>query len=147
MAGALLKKEAPGVGAVVVGADRVAANGDTANKVGTFALAVLARYHGIKFLVAAPRTSIDRETSSGSDIVIEERPHAELANIKGPQVVGAEVDVKLAATVSIAAPGISVWNPAFDVTPAELIDGIATEVGVIVKNEEGKFNLHGIFES
>lgn len=131
--------------AVVVGADRVAANGDTANKIGTYALAVLARFHGVKFLVAAPRTTIDRKTRSGSDIVIEERPHSELTNIRGPQLVGAEVNVQSVATVSIAAPGIDIWNPAFDVTPAELIDGIVTEVGVIAKSEDGKFNMHDVF--
>lgn len=145
MAGALLSREGSNLVAIIVGADRVAANGDTANKIGTYALAVLARFHGVKFLVAAPRTTIDRKTRSGSDIVIEERPQTELANIRGPQLIGAEVDTQSVATISIAAPGITVWNPAFDVTPAELIDGIVTEVGVVEKDGNGKFNLHDAF--
>lgn len=143
MAASLLSREGSNVAAVIVGADRVAANGDTANKIGTYALAVLARYHNVKFLVAAPRTTIDLETASGRDIVIEERAAAEVTNIRGPQL-SADGALNDSVTVSIAAPGIDVWNPAFDVTPAALIDGIVTEVGVVEK-QQGTFDLRPIF--
>ena len=146
MAGALLRREAGQLAAVVVGADRVAANGDTANKIGTYSLAVLARFHGIKFLVAAPRTTIDRNTKAGEDILIEERAKVEVTHIKGPRAEAGRVDGDSAVTISIGAPGIDVWNPAFDVTPAELIDGIITEVGVIEKNSGGHFDLESIFQ-
>ena len=103
------------IDAVVVGADRVVANGDTANKVGTHQLAILARHFRVPFYVAAPLTSLDAGTAAGSDIVIEERPAVELtATARAPE-------------------GACVWNPAFDVTPAELIDAIFTEHGVITK--------------
>ncbi|MCJ1478009.1 S-methyl-5-thioribose-1-phosphate isomerase [Lambiella insularis] len=151
MAGALLrlKGEADNIAAIVVGADRVAANGDTANKIGTYTLAVLARQHGVKFLVAAPRTTIDLDTISGDDIVIEERPAKEMTVIRGPKVKDiyggkVEIDVNNVETVSIAAIGTQAWNPAFDVTPAELIDGIVTEVGVFEK-EDGRFSLRKAF--
>ena len=147
MAGALLrlKGKAEDIGAIVVGADRVAANGDTANKIGTYGLAVLARYHGVKFLVAAPRTTIDQTTGSGADIVIEERPSREVTTIKGPRYDGIGVDVGSVETVSIAANGTHVWNPAFDVTPAELIDGVVTEVGVVEKSKDGVFHFDHLF--
>lgn len=107
--------------AVVVGADRVVANGDTANKVGTYQLAIAAKHHGIPFYVAAPSTSCDLSLESGRDIVIEERPAEELTSING---------------VPVAAPGIDVWNPAFDVTPHQLITGgIITELGVFLPSE------------
>ncbi|XP_033111902.1 methylthioribose-1-phosphate isomerase-like [Anneissia japonica] len=107
--------------AVVVGADRVVANGDTANKIGTYQLAIAAKYHNIPFYVAAPSTSCDFSLAKGEDIIIEERPHSELTSIKGHQ---------------IAAPGIGIWNPAFDVTPASLITGgIITEKGVFQPSE------------
>jgi methylthioribose-1-phosphate isomerase len=99
-----------------VGADRIAANGDTANKIGTYPLAVLAARHGIPFLVCAPTTSIDPETPDGSGIEIEERSADEVLLIRGHR---------------IAPRGTEVRNPAFDVTPAELITGIVTEEGVI----------------
>jgi hypothetical protein len=105
-----------GLNAVVVGADRIAANGDTANKIGTYQLAVAAKHHGVAFYVAAPFTSFDLTLSSGSQIVIEERPAQELTHVQGVQV---------------APEGIAVWNPGFDVTPAALITGIITEKGVI----------------
>ncbi|XP_041466017.1 methylthioribose-1-phosphate isomerase-like [Lytechinus variegatus] len=114
-----------GVTAVVVGADRVVANGDTANKIGTYQLAIAARHHNVPFYVASPVTSCDLSLTSGDDIVIEERPEGELTKINGMQ---------------IAAPGISGWNPAFDVTPADLITGIITEHGVF-KPEELKEKL------
>lgn len=153
MAAALLrlKGQSENIAAIVVGADRVAANGDTANKIGTYGLAILARYHGVKFLVAAPKTTIDLHTNSGDDIVIEERPQIEVTTIKGPPVKrshSASVDVQLGVTeeVSIAAANTKAWNPAFDVTPAELIDGIVTEVGVVEK-EGGAFNLRAVFDN
>jgi methylthioribose-1-phosphate isomerase len=104
------------VDVILVGADRVAANGDTANKVGTYTLAVLAARHGIPFYVCAPTSSVDLATSTGSGIVIEERKAEEVLEFRG---------------VRIAPPGTQVRNPAFDVTPAELISGIITEEGVI----------------
>lgn len=146
MAAALLADAQVGVNAIVVGADRVAANGDTANKIGTYSLAVLAKYHGVKFLVAAPRTTIDMATKSGSDIVIEQRPASEMTSIKGPRAGATAVDGTVTLeTVCIAAPGINVWNPAFDITPAALIDGIITEVGVVEKGADGQFHMEGLF--
>lgn len=136
-----LKASSQNISAVVVGADRVAANGDTANKIGTYQLAIVAKHHGVKFLVAAPRTTVDLATSSGADVVIEERPGREMTLVKGPRHDGVDLDVKQIETVSIAADGIDVWNPAFDVTPAELIDGIITEVGVVEKGTDGRFDL------
>lgn len=86
MAAALFRtrRDEDNISAVIVGADRVAANGDTASKIGTYTLAVLARHHGIKFIVAAPRTSIDLATETGADIKIEERKAEELTRVKGP---------------------------------------------------------------
>jgi methylthioribose-1-phosphate isomerase len=100
---------------VVTGADRIAANGDTANKIGTYALAVLARHHGIPFYVAAPSSSIDPGIATGADIVIEERDPAEVRGMAGRETAPADSPV---------------FNPAFDVTPAELISAIITERGV-----------------
>ena len=147
MAAALLrlKGSSENIAAIVVGADRVAANGDTANKIGTYSLAILARHHGIKFLVAAPRTTIDRSTKSGADITIEERPGQEMTMIKGPRFDGVSLDLTQVQTVKIAANGIDVWNPAFDVTPAELIDGVVTEIGVVEKSSDGVFHFDDIF--
>lgn len=104
------------VDVILVGADRVAANGDTANKVGTYTLAVLAARHGIPFYVCAPTSSIDLDTPDGSTIPIEERRAEEVLEIRG---------------VRLAPPGTEVRNPAFDITPAELISGIVTEQGVV----------------
>ena len=147
MAAALFRQKGTGenITAAIVGADRVAANGDTANKIGTYALAILARFHGVKFLVAAPRTTIDLNTLSGEAIVIEERSPREMTTVKGPVVVDGKVDTGKIVEVDIAARGTSAWNPAFDVTPAELIDGIVTEVGVVEKGVDGKFDLRKIF--
>ena len=152
MAASLLKLQGQSerIAAVIVGADRVAANGDTANKIGTYGLACLARHHGIKFLVAAPRTTIDLHTASGDDIVIEQRPQHEVLSVRGPVVTGykdllQEVDPTRAFAISTAAPGTIAWNPAFDVTPAELIDGIVTEVGVAEKTD-GCFHLRMLFD-
>lgn len=149
MAAALLrlKGATDNVAAIVVGADRVAANGDTANKIGTYSLAILAKQHGVKFLVAAPRTTIDLDTKNGNDITIEERAGKEMTFIKGPRFDGASLDVNTIETVSIAANGIDVWNPAFDVTPAELIDGVVTELGVVEKGEDGVFHFEEIFKA
>lgn len=113
---ATLLMERKSIGAVVVGADRVAANGDTANKIGTHQLAIVAKHFNVPFYIAAPLTSIDMTLSSGGEIPIEERPEAELACVNGMRV---------------AAEGITCWNPAFDVTPASLITGIVTEKGVV----------------
>lgn len=148
MAAALLhlRGDSENIAGIVVGADRVAANGDTANKIGTYSLAILAKYHGVKFLVAAPRTTIDLKTKSGKDIVIEERPGREVTVVTGPRSEYPGVDLDRVETVSIAANGIGVWNPAFDVTPAELIDGIITEVGVVEKDDSGVFHLDRVFE-
>lgn len=147
MAGALFqrKKAEKNITAVIVGADRVARNGDTANKIGTYALAVLAKYHGIKFVVAAPTTSIDLKTVSGEGIKIEDRAQSELTQITGA-VVDSEgkVDVSKTARVAIADQRIGVWNPAFDVTPHALIDAIITEKGEVLKDAEGNFNFAAI---
>ncbi len=104
------------VDAVIVGADRIAHNGDTANKIGTYGLAVLARYHKIPFYVAAPLSTLDRDTASGTNIPIEQRDEDEVRLLKG---------------VAIAPMGMPSYNPAFDVTPHELITAIITERGVM----------------
>lgn len=127
-AAAALMKDSK-VSAVVVGADRVAANGDTANKIGTYSLALCAMHHNIPFYVAAPLTSFDSSLSSGKEIIIEERSPKEMLNARGG--LGEQV----------AASGISVWNPAFDVTPASLISGIITEKGVITKTGMDDFDI------
>lgn len=149
MASALLRLKGPSenIAAIVVGADRVAANGDTANKIGTYQLAITAKYHGVKFLVAAPRTTIDLQTKSGADIVIEERPGKEMTMLKGPRFDGVDLDLSQVETISIAANGISVWNPSFDVTPAALIDGVITEIGVFEKGTSGSFDLTAAMEA
>ena len=103
------------VDAVVVGADRIAANGDTANKIGTYQAAVLAKEHAVPFVVAAPFSSVDLETPRGADIPIEERSPHEVIAIAGQRV---------------APDGVPVWNPAFDVTPARYITAIVTERGI-----------------
>ncbi|EFW99958.1 translation initiation factor [Grosmannia clavigera kw1407] len=144
MAGALfaLEKEHMNISAVIVGADRVVRNGDTANKIGTYSLAVLARFHGIKFIVAAPTTSIDLKTETGKFIKIEQRKKEELSQISGPVVLpDGSVDVNQNARVAIADQHINAWNPAFDVTPFALIDVIVTEKGSITKNSDGNFDL------
>jgi len=111
------------VDAVVIGADRVCANGDTANKVGSYALSLAAAAHSVPFYVAAPFTTLDVHTAHGKDIHIEERPAKELLE-------------------SARAPkGIAVWNPAFDVTPAKCISGIITEKGVIYRDQDGKIDV------
>jgi len=105
----------------IVGADRIAANGDVANKIGTYSVAVLAKAHGIPFYVAAPYSTIDLRTKSGADIPIEQRQAREVTTIHGSHPV--------------APDGVQVYNPAFDVTPAELVSGIITERGVFTPQE------------
>jgi methylthioribose-1-phosphate isomerase len=115
MAGTLMRQGQ--VQLCVVGADRIAANGDVANKIGTYSVAVLAKVHGIPFYVAAPSSTVDLATPSGEQIPIEQRPQEEVTSLCGGPPV--------------APKGVAVLNPAFDVTPAELITGIITEHGVI----------------
>lgn len=139
MAGALFarKKDEMNISAVIVGADRVARNGDTANKIGTYSLAVLAKEHGIKFIVAAPTTSIDIVTETGADITIENRAQQEMTQINGAVVSeDGEIDVINTARVAIAEQSINVWNPAFDVTPARYIDAIITERGEVLRYKD-----------
>ncbi len=114
MAAALLRQEP--IGFAIVGADRIAANGDTANKIGTYGLAVLARHHRVPFYVAAPYSTVDAGLADGAGIPIEQRSADEVRRGFGALTAPAEVKV---------------WNPAFDVTPAELIDGIVTEKGIL----------------
>ncbi len=104
------------VGWIVVGADRIAANGDVANKIGTYGLAVAARFHGVRFMVVAPTSTIDLQTPDGGAIPIENRAQDELLCLDGRR---------------IAAEGAQAWNPVFDVTPAALVDALVTEKGVI----------------
>ena len=113
MAGAMMNQGK--IGAVVVGADRIAANGDVANKIGTYTVAVLAKEHGIPFYVAAPISTVDLETADGGNIPIEQRHRNEVTHIAGK---------------SIAPEGVGVENPAFDVTPAKYVTAIITERGI-----------------
>lgn len=101
---------------IITGADRIAANGDVANKIGTYGLALLARHHGVRTMVAAPLSTLDADTPRGADIPIEQR--------------GAEELRRLGAHVTVPA-GAGIWNPVFDVTPAELVDALVTEAGVL----------------
>ena len=119
MCGALMRQGK--IDLCVVGADRIAANGDVANKIGTYSVAVLAKAHGIPFYVAAPYSTIDLKTTSGADIPIEQRHPLEVTTVHGSHPVAPE--------------GVAVYNPAFDVTPAELITGIITERGVFKPGE------------
>ncbi|HOO73879.1 MAG TPA: S-methyl-5-thioribose-1-phosphate isomerase [Tepiditoga sp.] len=127
MAGWVMKKGK--INAVIVGADRIAANGDTANKIGTYTVAVLAKEHNIPFYIAAPLSTIDLKTNDGSGIPIEERDHKE---------------VRYCHKSKMIPDSIKVFNPAFDVTPNELIAGIITEKGVI--RPPYKENLRKLFE-
>jgi methylthioribose-1-phosphate isomerase len=108
---------------VIVGADRIAANGDVANKIGTYSLAIAARHHGVKFMVVAPAATIDMEVRSGADIPIEVRAAAEVLTLNG-QIIAPE--------------GAGAWNPAFDVTPADLVDALVTERGVVLRPDREK---------
>jgi methylthioribose-1-phosphate isomerase len=111
-----------GITWVIVGADRITANGDVANKIGTYQLAVAAMHHGVRFMVVAPSSTIDMALASGEDIPIEERDGRELLELGG-QRVGADVDA---------------FNPVFDVTPADLIDAIVTEKGIVERPDTAK---------
>ncbi len=115
---------------VVVGADRIAANGDTANKIGTYTVAIAAKYHNIPFYIAAPLSTIDTSIETGAQIPIEERAKEEVTHINGK---------------TICAEGVNVINPGFDVTPNELITGIITEKGVLYPNY--KESIKKAFES
>ncbi|MCS7046664.1 MAG: S-methyl-5-thioribose-1-phosphate isomerase, partial [Gemmataceae bacterium] len=112
-----------GIDWLVVGADRIAANGDTANKIGTYGLALAARAHGIPFYVAAPASTFDRTRRCGAEIPIEQRDGGEVTQLGGR---------------AIAPEGVGVYNPAFDVTPAALISGIITERGIIHEVEAAR---------
>ena len=114
------------IGWVVVGSDRIAANGDVANKIGTYQLAISARYHGVKFMVAAPTSTIDMNANTGDDIPIEERSQDEVLSVFGTRI----------------AADVPAWNPAFDVTPASLVDVIVTEKGVIESPDKEKVTAH-----
>lgn len=118
---------AGGIDWVVVGADRIAANGDVANKIGTFQLALAARHHGIGVMVAAPTSTIDMQLASGRQIPIEQRAADELLSC---------------ARQPVAAAGVPAWNPVFDVTPAEIIDVIVTEKGFIRRPDAEKMQIH-----
>jgi methylthioribose-1-phosphate isomerase len=111
-----------GISWVIVGADRITANGDVINKIGTYSLAVNAMHHGVRFMVVAPSSSIDMSCEVGEDVVLEERDAGELLDFGGSRV-GAQVDV---------------FNPVFDVTPADLVDAIVTEIGVIERPDGEK---------
>jgi methylthioribose-1-phosphate isomerase len=113
MAGVMMQQGK--IGAIVVGADRIAANGDVANKIGTYTIAVLAKEHGIPFYVAAPISTVDLATPDGSKIPIEQRNAREVTHIAGKQMVP---------------DGVLVENPAFDVTPAKYVAAIITERGI-----------------
>jgi methylthioribose-1-phosphate isomerase len=113
MSGAMMRQGK--IGAIVVGADRIAANGDVANKIGTYTVAVLAKEHGIPFYVAAPISTVDLETPDGSQIPIEQRNPREVTHIAGKQMVP---------------DGVQIENPAFDVTPAKYVNAIITERGI-----------------
>lgn len=114
MAGTMMQQGK--IGAVIVGADRIAANGDVANKIGTYTVAVLAKEHGIPFYVAAPFSTVDLSTRDGSQIPIEQRSPREVTHMAGKQV---------------APDGVGVENPAFDVTPHQYVTAIITERGVL----------------
>jgi methylthioribose-1-phosphate isomerase len=115
-----------GVKWLIVGSDRIAANGDVANKIGTYAAAVAARYHGVKVMVVAPSSTVDMRTASGDDIPIETRPDDEVLSL---------------ADQRVAAAGATAWNPAFDITPAALVDAIVTERGVVERPDLAKMTV------
>ena len=112
---------------VIVGSDRIAANGDVANKIGTYSLAILAKHHGVKLMVAAPTSTIDMATATGSQIPIEQREASE--------VFGCGLQ-------RVATDGAQAWNPAFDVTPANMVDAIVTEKGIIENPTLEKMQRH-----
>ena len=115
------------INAVITGADRIAANGDAANKIGTYSLSVLAKEHGIPFYIAAPSSTFDLTIKNGSEIPIEQRPAVEVTKFQD---------------IQIAPDGVEVFNPAFDVTEAKNITAIITEKGIIEKPDTGKIFKH-----
>lgn len=124
---AAARMAAGGIRWAIVGSDRIAANGDVANKIGTYGLAVVARYHGVRFMVAAPTSTIDLATPDGAAIPIEERPADEVLQFGGQRTT---------------AEGVDAWNPVFDVTPAGLVDAIVTERGIIERPDRDKIAAH-----
>jgi methylthioribose-1-phosphate isomerase len=125
MAGWLMKQGK--INAVITGADRIAANGDTANKIGTYSLSILAREHNIPFYIAAPSSTFDLSIKSGAEIPIEQRSAEEVTTFAGTQT---------------APDGVSVYNPAFDVTNAGDITAIITEKGIIEKPNTEQISKH-----
>lgn len=117
------------VDAVLIGADRIAADGSVANKIGSYPLAVLARYHHVPFVVVAPTTTVDLETERGADIEVEHRPGSEVTELSLPPGQGAGAGP--GAAIAVAPLGAQAYNPAFDVTPPELVTAIVTEAGVV----------------
>ncbi|MGW1198964.1 S-methyl-5-thioribose-1-phosphate isomerase [Streptomyces sp. NPDC002536] len=117
------------VDAVLVGADRIAADGSVANKVGSYPLAVLARYHHVPFVVVAPTTTVDLGTAEGAAIEVEQRPGHEVTELAAPSVPGAGAEA--GSGVPVAPLGTQAYNPAFDITPPELVTAIITENGVV----------------
>ena len=161
MAGALLSGIRGKIAAVVVGADRITAEGAVANKIGTLALAVLARRFGVKFVVAATCSTVDLASRAG-DVRIEERGPEEMVCVRGPVVRGVRKtdggeegyegeaegwEGAEEATVLTCNPRVSVWNPGFDVTPPDLVDVIVTEVGAVEKEEgSAEFDMKKVVE-
>lgn len=140
------------VKAAFVGADRIVRNGDTANKIGTYQLAIICRQFGVKFFVVAPKTTIDNVTETGDGIVVEQRKPNEFRLVTGTAIDASTEQPLLSPTnepqsakVGVAPPNVDVWNPAFDVTPHDLIDGIVTEEGVFTKDKAGNFKLDQLF--
>ncbi len=126
MAAFLMKQKK--ISCAVVGADRISVNGDVANKIGTYSLAIVSKFHGVNFYVAAPLSSFDKDALSSDDIPIEERNPDEVRSVRG---------------VCITEKDVKVWNPAFDITPFSMIDAIITEKGIIRQKEEIKIKLGG----
>jgi methylthioribose-1-phosphate isomerase len=126
MAAWLMKKKE--IALALVGADRIARNGDTANKIGTYGLAIISRWHGVPLYVAAPISTLDLSLRSGADIPIEERASEEVTHFHGRQITPA---------------GVSAFNPSFDVTSHNLIEGIITEKGIVRKPFEKSLKKFG----
>ena len=110
---------------VITGADRVAANGDVINKIGTYSLALACRYHGVRMMVVAPLSTLDMGMPDGGQVIIEQRPESEVLTFSGH---------------ALAAAGATAWNPAFDVTPAGLVDYLVTEAGVVTSPDRAKLD-------
>lgn len=139
MLGSLFQHE--DIDGVIVGADRVVKNGDTANKIGTYQAAVLAQRHNIPFMVVAPVTTIDLSLSTGAEIHIEHRPAVEATQVRGLNTETGKLSVVRISPEGVGEgdkPWQRVYNPSFDVTPAELISAVVTEKGVAVRKESEK---------